>query len=134
MNGYRNALATHVPGDSGELGRALRFERLEQDLDRHLREFSRSKEPPDAFYCLNNNIAMALLLALRKKQFKKLSDARVASFDDLELFDLLDKKVTAVSQPVEEIGRTASEVLLEIIAGKKKDQSTIVLPTRLVKR
>jgi LacI family transcriptional regulator len=134
LHGYREALLHEGVEDPETLIRPVRFEKIDKDVQKHLRDFVKNKNAPDAFYCLNNNIALALLQALHKKEFASLANVRVASFDDLPLFDLLDKKVVTVSQPVEEIGRSASALLLDMITGKRKDHANVVLPTRLVKR
>jgi len=60
-------------------------------------------------------------------------DTVVVGFDDLFLADLLQRPVTTVAQPVEELGRRAVQLLLEEIA-KPGGTQQIVLPPRLIVR
>ena len=43
-------------------------------------------------------------------------------------------KAASVRQPIEEMGRTMTRVLLDMIAGENADRAQIVLPTELVVR
>src|SRR5690606_17928026 len=100
----------------------------------HLREFLTSGTKLDAIFALNNHIAIALLTCLKKKEFAKYKDVQIACFDDITTFDIVDKKILSVSQPIEDIGKRASTLLLNIIGGTNKEKSNIVLTTKLVVR
>ena len=89
----------------------------------------------DAIYALNNHLATAALKALKDKSISKHYDkVQLACFDDIELFNLVDKPILSVSQPVDDIGRNATLLTLDIIDGKKENKSMIVLPTSLIVR
>jgi LacI family transcriptional regulator len=60
-------------------------------------------------------------------------DVTVVGFDDLFLPDLLRRSVTAIVQPVQELGSQAVRLLLETIADPSTSRQ-LVLPTRLVVR
>lgn len=88
----------------------------------------------DAIYTLNNNLATATLKALKDKSISKYYDkVQMACFDDIELFNLVDKPILSVSQPVDDIGRNATLLTLDIIDGKKENKSMII-PTSLIVR
>ena len=61
-------------------------------------------------------------------------DISVLSFDDHPFFPHLTPPVTAVGQPLEEMGRAAVGMLFELMAGRKPDPATVVLPPRLAQR
>ncbi len=134
INGYKKALKKAGYAKREEVVITIHYENIQAEIEQYLQGCLQRKIKPDAVFCLNNNIALNLLLCLRKKKFCRLSGIRVACFDDLEVFDLIDKKVTAVSQPVEEIGKQAATLLLKLIAGKGGEAGHTVLPTRLVRR
>lgn len=46
----------------------------------------------------------------------------------------MDPALTSVRQPIEEMGRTMTRVLLDLIAGESDERPQIVLPTELVVR
>ena len=59
----------------------------------------------------------------------------VVGFSDNPNASLVRPALTTVSQPAYEIGKTAAQILLNILAGRMEEQdSTIVLETRLVIR
>ena len=116
------------------LVKSITFDHINDDIERSLRELMESNNNIDAIYALNNHIAVAILKAIKKKEFKKFADVEIACFDDIELFNITDKKVVSVSQPIEDIGKNSSSLLLDIISGRQLNKSNIVLATQLIVR
>ncbi len=135
VNGYREALAKNNLKEDSDYIKSISFDHIDEDVERSLWELLQKGNAPDAIFVLNNNIAVALLKTLKKKEFLTLaSRLRIACFDDIEMFNIIDKPVISVSQPVQEIGKNSSLVLLNIIAGKQTSKSNIVLATKLIDR
>ncbi len=134
LNGYYKAFSQNGLSVNSSLVKSIHFERIHEDVELGLRELFQSNPETDAIFTLNNNIAVALLSALRKKEFEKYVHIKITCFDDIELFDIIDKKVISVSQPIEEIGRSASNLVLDIISGKHSGVANFVLPTKLIVR
>jgi len=61
-------------------------------------------------------------------------DLSIVSFDDHPFFPYLSPAVTAVSQPVAEMGRAAVEMLFQLMAGREPERKETILPPHLVKR
>lgn len=55
-------------------------------------------------------------------------------FDDSAVARHMDPALTSVRQPIEEMGRVMTRVLLQEIAGENEERPQIVLPTELVVR
>jgi LacI family transcriptional regulator len=134
INGYKSALRNANILDTPDLMRPVSFETIEEDVERHLNEFLLSGEKLDAIFALNNNIAIAILKLLRKREFLKYSRVKLACFDDLDLFNMINRKVVSVSQPVEQIGKTSSSLLLDMLGGKKVNRYYHVLSPTLIAR
>ena len=134
INGYRSAIAKSGLKKNDSLIKSITFNGINEDVERSLRELMTSDADVDAIFALNNHIAVSLLKALKKKEFAKLSKVEIACFDDIELFNITDKKVVSVSQPIEEIGKSSSALLLDIISGKQLTKSNVVLSTELIVR
>lgn len=136
VNGYRDAMLKNKLTARTELIKAINFDNINADVEESLRELIELPETPDAIFVLNNNIAVALLKTLKKDEFKAYgSKIKVACFDDIELFNIIDSpSVISVSQPIEEIGKNASLILLDIISGKHLNKSNVVLTTKLIAR
>ncbi len=95
-----------------------------------------SKEKVDAIFAVNNNIAIACLECLNDMKARIPEDLAFVCFDDLEVFKFGRPSITAISQPIEEIAKSAVEILLENIKNKENRQefSQVKLPTTLIVR
>ena len=61
-------------------------------------------------------------------------DVSIVSFDDHPFFAHLSPGITAVAQPIEEIGAAAVEMLFELMAGREPRRSAMIIAPRLVVR
>jgi len=90
---------------------------------------------PSAVLFVNNRMAIGGLAAIRDHGLRLPEDISAISFDDVYWADLLDPPLTTVMQPLEKIGRTAIELLLDRVEGRVKGASReIRLPGRLLIR
>jgi len=136
LNGYKDALQKNNILFSPDLVLHINFNNIVQEVEEKLLEMASNKVKLDAIYSLNNHLASAALKAIKgNKELKQMYDkTKHACFDDVEFFDLIDKQVLSVSQPIEMIGSNASSLILDIIEGKHSNHSNIVLPTNLIER
>ncbi len=134
LNGYKSALLAHGYKKPEQLIKAIHYDNIQNDVEAALNELRSVKGGVDAIFVLNNNIAVALLGTIRRKEYEDFKEVKIACFDDIALFNIMDKKVFSVSQPVEEIGRNSSNILLEIIGGKENNKTTTVLSTTTITR
>lgn len=81
----------------------------------------------------SDEILYGVLDILRAKGIQVGRDMSVITFDDAGPLAFLDPAITAIRQPVEDIGKTAFDILMRRIAGKKACE-TIRLPVELVIR
>ncbi|MCC6370618.1 MAG: LacI family DNA-binding transcriptional regulator [Bacteroidia bacterium] len=133
LNGYRIAMAKAGLEDKYSQIKEINHLNIEEDVEKCFVEFLKQKNIPDAIYALNNSVAMALLKLQGKKEFARLSKIKIACFDDVDLFNLIETPVCSVSQPIEEIGEASANMLLDIIAGRH-GKTNMVLNTTLIAR
>ena len=95
----------------------------EGSVDDALRELFALSSPPTALIMGNNLVTISAMRGLRKLGLEVPRDIPIACFDDFEWADVFHPRLTAVSQPVDEIGSRAVAMLLERLL----DQS---LPSR----
>lgn len=136
LNGYKGALQKHKVNLNQNLIVNVNFDNIYDDVVSALRKYMSTNTKVDAIYSLNNHLAVAALKAIKENKdlrtyFEK---TKLACFDDVELFNLIDKPVLSVSQPVESIGQNASNLIMDIIDGKHAGHSNVVLPTNLIQR
>lgn len=135
VNGYKDALTKNKLKFDPSLLRPINFEKVQSDVEEAVTELLKTQPDLDAIFALNNNIATAILNVLKKKEFvEKGKKIKIACFDDIELFNIIDRPIISVSQPVEEIGKNASLLMLDIMDGKQTNKSNIVLSTKLIER
>ncbi len=114
------ALLIQVPHDNIEQGVINALDQIE-------------KSDIDAVFCVNNNLTKAMLKTINKKGIE--TKYTILSFDDLEIFDFANPRVTTIAQPIEGIGEKAIKLLINYI--KKPDNHVpqkIILDTGLIIR
>lgn len=136
LNGYKGALQKNKLALDQNMIVNVNFDNIYDDVVSALRKYMNANTKIDAIYSLNNHLAVAALKAIKEnKDLRSYFDkTKMACFDDVELFNLIDKPVLSVSQPIESIGQNASNLVMDIIDGKHSGHSNIVLPTNLIQR
>ena len=96
-----------------------------------------SSRPPSALFTLNNVTTTNVLHALQGKNISVPREVALVGFDDFDLAPLLAVPLTAVRQPVAELGRSAARLLLDWIrlgSHAERISRRVVLPTELIIR
>ncbi|WP_394367690.1 LacI family DNA-binding transcriptional regulator [Nonomuraea phyllanthi] len=84
--------------------------------------------PPSALFTGNGRYTVTALRALAGRR------VALVGFDDFELADLLDPKVSVVAQDPASMGRVAAELLFRRLRGDAGPPQHVELPVRLVAR
>lgn len=88
----------------------------------------------DGVFCVNNSIAKAILKA-SSNQGDMFSDLKIISFDDIEIFDLVNPKISSISQPIPTIGKKSVNLLIDRLEKRELHQTqALVLETTLIER
>ena len=88
----------------------------------------------DAVFAASDVMAAGALAELRKRGRRVPEDVAVVGFDDSIIARHTDPPLTSVRQPVEELGRVITQLLLAEIAEPGGARLPVVLPTSLVVR
>ena len=97
-----------------------------------MRELLEQDEPPTAVFAANNLMALGALQSLKQAGLRAPERVSFASFDDVSWFELVEPSVTAVSQPVAELGSAAAEMLPVLVEGGEAE--SVILEAELVMR
>ena len=90
---------------------------------------------PTALFAGNNFIALGAMQALEEAQLRVPEDMAVVAFDDLPDSLVTMPFLTAAAQPVYEMARRATELLVERLADKHANGfEEIVFPTKIILR
>ncbi len=92
-------------------------------------------KPPTAIFSAGNLATVGIYICLNKLQKKIPEDVSIVGFDDLTWAEALNPPLTAVSQPIYQIGATAAQLLLQRLVNEgPKEKQNIVLSTSLIVR
>jgi LacI family transcriptional regulator len=93
-------------------------------------ELLRLPDPPTALFASNNRNSIGALRAIRAVG----RPVGLVGFDDFELADMIEAPFTVVAYDSDEMGRIATDLLVDRIQGDRAPPRRIVVPTRLVAR
>ena len=91
---------------------------------------------PDAFFCINDEVAAYCLQLIKSAGFKIPQDISVCGFTNSYITEVTDPTLTSVDQHGFEMGRTAARLLINRIEGKETRGGIVskVIKTDLVVR
>jgi LacI family transcriptional regulator len=134
--GFLDAMKKHKmkvsPGQVCEIS----FDDVKTNVHRELRKLISPPNAIDALFTLNNTIAAYSLEFLSENGLRIPQDMALVSFDDVEYFHFVTPSITAVAQPVHDIGKRSFELLEEQMKDRKgvRKGRKIELPVELVVR
>lgn len=91
-------------------------------------------EPPTALFAINDDYAIAALQTLALREYWVPEDIALMGYDDLPIASWLTVPLTTVNQPKEEMGRIATDLLIDQIEHPELPVRHIILPPHLVVR
>ncbi|MBN1439918.1 MAG: LacI family DNA-binding transcriptional regulator [Anaerolineales bacterium] len=132
LEGYRSALRTyHLPDNSDLVYEGTFFQTDGYAGACALLELA---DPPTAIFASNDVMAMGAMDAVRNRGLRVPHDVSVVGFDDIPQASVVRPALTTVSQPLEKMGRVATQMLLDLFRKEEKADNRIELPTELVIR
>ncbi|MFE7461582.1 LacI family DNA-binding transcriptional regulator [Streptomyces sp. NPDC057554] len=133
LDGYRTALAAAgLPPDERLIAPA---DFTEEGGARAMRELLSRRPDLDAVFAASDVMAAGARQVLREADRRIPEDVALIGFDDSVVARHMHPPLTSVRQPIEEMGRRMTQLLLEEIAGRAgEERPTVVLPTELVVR
>jgi LacI family transcriptional regulator len=132
LDGYRAALRDHgVAADAG----LIREGNFQQPGGyAAASELMELPNAPTAIFASNDMMAFGAMEAARERGKKIPDDISIVGFDDIPQAAHVHPPLTTIRQPLEEMGRRAARMLLEIIENPELPAGRIELPTDLVVR
>lgn len=93
----------------------IRYSHLKEDVAKCIKLFTSIENKYDALIVATNSIAVASLYELNEKQIHIPEDLALVCFDSSEAFDFFYSPITYIKQPLEEMGRSAVNMLISKI-------------------
>lgn len=132
LAGYKAALnAYHIPIDPTLIGEGDFLEDTGYICGQQLLDLG---TPPTAIVASSDTSAFGVIRAITERGLRVPDDISVMGFDDLPEASYMYPPLTTVRQPVREMGRVATRLLVEAIMTPTMTPRQVLLPTELVVR
>ncbi len=89
---------------------------------------------PSALFCMNDQIALGAIQAIKDNGLRIPRDISVIGVDDIEVAQFSSPKLTTFRTPMEELGTMAAKLLIDRIEGGHSIVTSVSLPYYLVER
>jgi len=136
--GYHNALKAHKINIKNDLVFEIPFSDIKNSVFEHLDELLLDKKIKaiDGLFVANNHIALACMEYFREKKIKVPEKLKFISFDDIDAFKFSAPTISAVEQPLIEIGSWSIKLLFDLLEDESKSTKAahIHLPTKFIRR
>jgi DNA-binding LacI/PurR family transcriptional regulator len=91
-------------------------------------------EPPSALFISNNLMAVGAMRAIHARGLRIPQDVAIISFDDTPWAEVLNPPLSVVRQPTYELGRAATDLLLQRLTDPKIPVTVLELNPQLILR
>lgn len=107
-----------------------------EEVRQALNELLSLPDKPDAIFTATDRITTTVLAQLHKMHLKIPGDIALLGFANTQLADILNPPLTQVLQPGFEMGKKATEMLIQLVESRYpvEEYETVVLPARLFPR
>ncbi|MCD8090768.1 MAG: LacI family transcriptional regulator [Clostridiales bacterium] len=128
--GYRRAMDDYEIPIRGEyMVRGDQKSRLAYEMTKKLMSLP---EPPTAIFASNNMMALGCLRYLTEQNLQVGRDISLIGFDSIEVFNVIDFKLSVVDRSETEMGRAAMQMMLKRLADPTSEIETKIIPVELI--
>jgi len=136
FNGYRKALSNAALDFNDKFTLQLPSESLTDGYQAGYKLgdlFDNMDDKPEAFFVYNDSTALGFIKRIQELGHRVPDDVAIVGFDDIDQAKYAKVPLTTIHQPIEKIGTTAIDKLLDIIEGKKPEVRSILQPHLIVR-
>lgn len=134
IRGYQQALKDHHFDLNPNWLKEVRFENIEKEVKVAIDEMLSSKDKVDAIIFATYGLAVNGLKYINELKLKVPADLGIVSFGQAEVFDLYYCPITYLKQPLEMLGKTSVEFLLEKLKNPDVGMKQILMEAKLITR
>jgi DNA-binding LacI/PurR family transcriptional regulator len=132
LQGYRDALTKHHIPIHKEL--IISYDLSIEKVHIYVKHLLDLSHPPDALFAINDPTAIRAIQVIKTKGLKVPEDIAVIGFSNEFAGEVMEPSLTTVSQPLEEIGRVATQLLIDQIEKESTKPLIKELKTTLIIR
>ena len=134
LNGYLDALKKHNIEIDDEI--IIPYDLSLRKVKIYVNHLLSLENPPDAIFAINDPTAIEAVQTIKKIGLRIPEDIAVAGFSDDYASSLMEPKLTTVAQPVDEMGKIATQLLIDQMNREVTDwkATTKMIKTKLIIR
>jgi LacI family transcriptional regulator len=99
-----------------------------------MQELLARERPFSAVFAQNDRMAVGAIRALREAGRRVPQDVSVVGYDDIPVAEYCDPPLTTIRQPMQEVGRVATRLLIQAIEEPGPPQGPVLLKGELIRR
>ncbi|MBN8678929.1 MAG: substrate-binding domain-containing protein [Chitinophagales bacterium] len=130
--GYMDALRDSGIAPDNALIKTISLHQIRHDVERGLAELLQAEPAVDAVLFTTNLLSINGLRYLYQQKIAIPDQLAVVAFDETDVYDFFPISITYVRQPLDELGRAASEALISQMENKTEQAVKVNLKTTLV--
>lgn len=120
LAGYKEALAHHnIKYNPSYVKHCFYGGMIFSEIEEAVNKLFTLKQKPDAIITTSDKLTTGCLKTLLRRGIKVPGDMALVGFSNSDLAELLNPPLTVVRQPAMEMGRAATELLLQLIESKR---------------
>lgn len=108
------------------------YQYLNEDMDKAISQLLKCEKKVDAIFFATNTISMAGVKSLFKRGMLIQKDIQVMCFDETDAINLFPFRVPFIKQPIEEMAKSALELLIDQIEKKDVKNQKLFLEAELI--
>ena len=120
LAGYKEALQAHnIKVNNSYIRHCFYGGMIFSEIEDAVNKLFTLKQKPDAIFTTSDKLTTGCLKTLQRRGIKVPDDIALVGFSNTDIPELINPPLTLVRQPAEEMGRAATELLLQLIESKR---------------
>jgi DNA-binding LacI/PurR family transcriptional regulator len=120
LAGYREALlANGIEPDDSYIKHCFYGGMIFSEIEEAVNRLMTLRTKPDAIFTMSDKLTSGCLKTLNRRGIRVPDDIALVGFSNSDIAELISPPLTVVRQPAYEIGRDATELLLQLIESKR---------------
>ena len=132
IEGYKKALLKNGMPIDLNLIRTISYKNIQEEVRKHVTELV--QDGIRALLFTSNRIGITGLHRLNELKVRIPQDIAVISYDDNDFYPLMTPSICVISQPIEEMGKQAVEMLLARFKQPDNEFQSLIMAAELIKR
>jgi LacI family transcriptional regulator len=118
--GYKEALIRNgIKVDENYIQHCFYGGMIFEEIEVAVNKLFTQKNKPDAIFATSDKLTTGCLKTLKRRGLKVPDDVSLVGFSNTDIAELIDPPLTLVRQPAFEMGKAATDLLLQLIESKR---------------